>query len=377
MSDLGFPVIVYGRGETPFQWGCKHGESHRDGIREIVAIRANLLREKNASLTPAEIERLAAEQWHHTADFDPLLAQELDGICTGAGISRTDVTVLNNYTDFRDIQGSDEGCSVVYILGPHGPIAGQTWDMHRSAKDYVCCIQIPMMEPDRTLVVFSIVGCVGMMGFSSCGSMVGVNNINTDGAVAGVMWPVLVRRLLNSMNHKEMVQQFRLAKVTSGHNYLIASRERADMWEVMPGLAEQVGELSAESPGFLFHTNHCVGERARLRELPAALSSTTHVRYELLAKKVPSQRTLQDVYHLLNDHENYPKSICSNYQASSQDPSVTCGGAVGDMRRGEVIIWRGDELYDANFRRYVFHLSDRDVHLISREPPMQPSEHHA
>ncbi|HMP80743.1 MAG TPA: hypothetical protein PKD54_14910, partial [Pirellulaceae bacterium] len=51
---------------------------------------------------------------------------------------------------------------------------------------------------------------------------------------------------------------------------------------------------------------------------------------------------------------NYPQSICSNYQTNSQDPSITCGGAVGELTSGRLSFWRGDPLYDANFVRRDF-----------------------
>lgn len=354
MNDQGFPIIEYRRDQSPREWGLMHGESYRSGIHELFEIRLSLMREKNKTLSADDIHRLAGEQWSRTKTVDPHITDELEGICAGSNLSQEQIVVLNNYTDFRDIQMENEGCSIVFINYDSGPVAGQTWDMHASAKNYVCCMRIPILESDAQLVVFSIVGCVGMMGYSSSGTMVGVNNINTDGAVAGAMWPLIVRKTLEHPLQTAMSQYLTNVEVTSGHNYLIASRERAEMWEVMPGLNERVSSLAAEEPGFLFHTNHCVGEKAKLREITTAQNSTTHIRFKLLQKKIGNARDFDDVYTLLNDHENYPQSICSNYQASSQDPAVTCGGAVGNLRTGEVTMWRGDPEYDSNFKRHTF-----------------------
>jgi isopenicillin-N N-acyltransferase-like protein len=333
-----------------------HGESFRAGIRELYQIRLNLMREKNPSLTPDVIDLLAAEQWIQTESEDRALAEELDGICQGSGLSRAQIVVLNNYTDFRDIQLADEGCSIVFVHRDAGPIAGQTWDMHGSAKNYVCCLQIPNSDSESQTIAFSLVGCVGMMGYTTAGTMVGVNNINTDGAVPGALWPVIVRRTLQFSSQPAMVDYLVNANVTSGHNYLVADRRRAEMWEVMPGLAECVSAVKQGERGHLFHTNHCLSQKTQRREQPTAQNSTTHIRYGLLESKVNEVNTFDDMYNLLNDHENYPKSICSNFQSSAQDPSVTCGGAVGDLDTGQVVMWRGDELYDANFKKHVFQL---------------------
>ncbi len=356
MTDQGFPILEFDRQQSPRQWGQMHGESYREGIRELFEIRLALMREKNPRLTSDHIERLAADQWNATSHVEARLTDELQGICDGSGLSRQEIVVLNNYTDFRDIQLENEGCSIVFVNQQQGPIAGQTWDMHGSAKNYVCCFRIPS-ESTGELVVFSLVGCVGMMGYSSAGTMVGVNNINTDGAVAGVLWPVVVRRTLEFPQQSEMVQYLTTAKVTSGHNYLVASRERAEMWEVMPGLSECVSRLSGNECGRLLHTNHCLGAQARLRERSMLQNSTTQIRFELLQRKAPEVNSFDDVYDLLNDHEGYPKSICSNFQANSQDPAITCGGAVGNLATGQVTMWRGDALYDANFVRHAFQLA--------------------
>lgn len=356
MTDQGFPIIEYRRDQSARERGAMHGEAYRTGIHELHEIRLNLMRQRNDTLTIKRIKQLAAEQWEETVNEDAELAEELDGICAGSGLTREQIVVLNNYTDFRDIQMPDEGCSIVFVNREAGPIAGQTWDMHASAKQYVCCIRVPQPGPSGDAILFSLVGCVGMMGYTAVGTMIGVNNINTQGAIAGALWPVVVRKTLRSATQAEMVRTLKLAHVTSGHNYLVASRERGEMWEVMPGLAERVSELDVSESGHLFHTNHCLGEQAQLREQPGALNSTTHIRYELLERKIDAVSTFDEVYALLNDHENYPQSICSNFQASSQDPSVTCGGAVGDLRSGRVAMWRGDELHDDHFVRHEFHL---------------------
>lgn len=358
MSDSGFPIIKYNASQTYSDWGKCHGESYRDAIKELVEIRLGLMREKNPSLDEDRIKQLATAQWAATSKFDPDITDELQGICDGSGLSREQITILNNYTDFRDIQLDDQGCSLVYANSEHGPVIGQTWDMHGSAKRYVCCLDVSAHKQLSRTVLFSLIGCVGMMGFTSHGTLLGVNNINTDGARAGVLWPALVRAALNKTNISGMVKCLTTAPVTSGHNYLLAERDHAQMWEVAPDLAEMVDKKKPGQHGFMFHTNHCLGLKMKERETVISQNSTTQIRFDLLQKKVDSVKTLDQMYALMNDHENYPKSICSNFQASTQDPSVTCGGAVGHLDSGKVVMWRGDEMYDDNFVKHEFDMSE-------------------
>ena len=358
MIDVGFPVIQYSADQTPLERGRAHGEAFRAAIAELVAIRTELMRERNPRLTDRVIRELAEPQWHATLDFDVELSEELMGICQGAKLSPVDLVVLNNYTDFRDIHVPDQGCTTVYVKQQQA-VAGQTWDMHSTAKNFVCCLEIDAPDPADRQVLFSLVGCLGLMGYTGRGLMVGVNNINTDGATPGVVWPALVRGLLKQTALPAMEAMLTTAPVTSGHSYLLADRDQGSFWEVMPGLAERVSSLPAETRGHLFHTNHCLGPQAQRREHVGAISSTTKIRYDLVAKKIGGVENLSDLEALLNDHENYPKSICSAYQSGSQDPSVTCGGAVGDLSDGQLFFWRGDATTDANFVRRSFHLGPR------------------
>ena len=357
MIDCGFPIIEYDLNSSALERGRQHGESFRDAIAELAEIRTVLLREKNPNLSPDVISRLADQQWNATREYDLELSDELQGICEGSGLSQMQLTILNNYTDFRDIQlAGEQGCSVVYINYGR-PIAGQTWDMHGSAKNYVSVLRIPGPNGETETILFSLVGCLGMMGFSHHGTTLQVNNINTDGAVAAVMWPAIVRKTLQYSTHDQMTDHLTTARVTSGHNYLIASPDRAEMWEVMPGLADCADSIGGDKEGFLFHTNHCLGRQAQKRETQISQNSTTHIRYDLIDKKIGDVRDFQSMYELLNDHENYPKSICSNFQTDAQDPSITCGGAIGDLTSGKIVMWRGDQIHDQNFVRHDFELN--------------------
>jgi len=358
MIDAGFPIIEYAAGLTYRQWGQVHGESCREAIRELVDIRTALLREKNPLFLPQAIRPLAELQWESTVAYDGHLADELAGIAEGAGIGIEELVVLNNYTDFRDIEIPEQGCSTVYIHRSGHRIAGQTWDMHGSAKRFLCCLKIPATQNRCESVVLSIVGCVGMMGYTSRGSMVGVNNINTDRARPAVLWPVVIRKLIHATSLAEQREIIRNAPLSSGRCFLLADHEGGEFWEAMPDLSERVASLDGTQAGHLFHTNHCLGTQAQRREVRQSLSSTTHARFQLLEQKIASVYDLNSGWDLLNDHEGYPLSICSNFQTTSIDPSITCGGAVGDLGTGEIRMWRGDQLHNANFVEHRFVLSN-------------------
>jgi len=366
-TDQNFPIITYSLNATSFENGLIHGESFKEGIRELSQIRRNLLIEKNPDLEK-HLENLSDHQLKITQNFSTDLYDELRGISQGSGVSLQDLVILNNYTDFRDINLNDEGCSTIQVIGKDFSISGQTWDMHRSAKNYVCLINIPGNDEVPGQLYFSLVGCLGMMGISSKGLLVGVNNLNTKNAHASLIWPALIRKSLSqSTTYSELVKCISSAPVTSGHNYLISSKSNGSMWEISPKVVEKVSEIDTCKPDgdFIFHTNHCIGEKISKFENKTSISSTTHDRYNILLKNASKIQSSNDMENLLHGHENFPKSICGHFENNSQDPSSTCGGGYINFLENDIYFWRGCSEYDKNFKSFRFKLNNNSFQKVS------------
>ena len=212
-----FPFIEYQKEHSPRQWGQFHGEEYRDKIARLADIRRELMLERSPWLK-SHLKESAREQWEMSLEFASDLGEELLGIVEGSGLTIEDIAIVNNYTDFRDL-GADQGCSTLQVHRGEKIFVGQTWDMHRSAKDFVCLISIP---GNPSMLALSLVGCVGMMGINTRRCFLGVNNITTLKARPGIFWPVLVRRALQEESRKAIVELIKTSQVTSGHNYLVA-----------------------------------------------------------------------------------------------------------------------------------------------------------
>lgn len=353
-TDQGFPLIKY-EGQSPLEWGRMHGESFRDGIKELAQIRQELMLAKNPRLK-SKLKELADMQWQASAAYAPALMEEVQGIVDGSGLTKLDLVILNNYTDFRDIQLPEEGCSTVHIQNENHTLAGQTWDMHKSAKNYLCLIHVPATENAPEMLSFSLVGCLGLMGINSHGLLIGVNNINTTNATAGILWPLYVRRLLRERSVTAARPFLEDAPVTSGHNYIVSDKAQGEHWEVTPRLSERVGFVAAGSTGHAFHTNHCLGPKVQEHEDTSSSSSTTHVRWQHLEKLVPAVKDLEDFFGLLTSHEGYPKALCSHFESGAQDPSFTCGGGIADLTAGRGRFWRGCPQEDRNYRSIEYRM---------------------
>lgn len=364
MTDCQFPIIHY---EDPNQFqknGENHGEHFRDQINELFQIRRKLLLEKNYSLKN-KLKELALIQFQESKRYSPDISNELEGISRGAKLNIDEIVLLNNYTDFRDILLPDEGCSTIQSISREDSICGQTWDMHRSAKKYVSVIKIDGNENTSAQLIFSLVGCVGMMGFNANNLMIGVNNLNTMNAKASLIWPVLIRNSLLSTSYQQLEQVINEAPVTSGHNYQISSSTQGAQWEVTPVVKEKVYEISKNNPT-IFHTNHCLGEKTKTQEDTISSNSTTKIRFETLKKYQDKTLDFEQAHKLLTGHEGYPKSICSHFESNTQDPSTTCGGSLGSFKHNKFKFWRGCQEYDQNYIAYNFKLGEdkRSFNLV-------------
>ena len=341
MNDQGFPHIKYQEGLTPKQWGESHGEEFKEGIHELASIRRDLMIKKSPHLRE-EITRLAREQFEITRDYSKDLATELEGISMGANCSVEDLIILNNYTDFRDINLPDEGCTSLSFFDS-SMVSAQTWDMHSSAKNYICSLELP-----NGTILFSLVGCLGMMGVNSQGLFIGVNNINTKDARAGVIWSAFVRSILKRKSLNEARELMKATPFTSGHNYLLSDQNTAEHWEASPTKIAKASSLTEKS--VIYHTNHCLTSELRSVEETLSQNSTSNERFALIEKKKDSLKSAQDVFELLHDHEGYPKSLCGHFQSGATDPSSTCGGALYDYQEREFTLWRGCRMYDENYK---------------------------
>jgi len=364
-TDQNFPIINYDLNKSSYQNGVFHGEEYRQGIQELFKIRKNLLLNKNQKLRPY-LKDLARQQWNISSQYAPKLIEELQGITDGSGLTKEDLVILNNYTDFRDINLPDEGCSTVHIKTKNNSISGQTWDMHSSAKKYVALINIPGGDSSPGQIYFTLVGCLGMMGASTDKLLIGVNNLNTQNAKASLIWPILVRNAIGiSKDYQELVKNVSRAPVTSGHNYLLSSTQAGSMWEVSPLYSEEVASLDNENDSYIFHTNHCMGENNKKIEHASSISQTTHSRYEILEKNVPKIVNTGEVLNLLQGHENYPKSICNHFNNNSADPSATCGGGVVSFNENQAMFWRGCPVNDDFYKLHKFEIINNNFQKMS------------
>ncbi len=317
-----------------------HGESYRADIHAIAGIRLELAVSQGRLESERQVLEVARAHLPVLEAFDRSLSEELLGIAEGADLDPARVVVLNHYTDLKDLGPAaleglahDEECSAAAARTPSGVVLGQTWDMHGSAAPFVTMLHVPEQEGRPAAWLLSITGCLGMAGMNAAGVGVTINNLRSDDARVGVIWPALVRRMLAEREAEAAKHVLLTAPMSSGHHYLIASATRAYGVETSGVLKSVVFESRWAEDEAYVHTNHCVGPEVAAVSSIAA-TSTTRERYAWLTRSI-AERPLagaMDLFTRLGSHEGYPRSVCTHL-ASEAEPHamLTCAGVVMDL----------------------------------------------
>lgn len=341
MRTLRLPAGVSAR-----ERGRIHGESFREPIHAIARIRTELAVSQGKLRTEAAVLAAAEAHLPIVAAFDEALSEELLGIAEGADLDPARIVVLNHYTDLKDLGPEalpsvideaviDEDCSALIAKTQEGVVLGQTWDMHGSAAPYVAMLHVPEHEGAPAAWLLTITGCLGMAGMSAAGVGVTINNLRSNDARVGVVWPALVRRMLREREPEAAKHVLMTAPMSSGHHYIVGSAERAYGVETSGALKSVVFETEWGSGESAYvHTNHCVEGSEVARVSSVAPTSTTRERYAWLTESVARRpiESAADLFARLGSHEGFPRSVCTHL-ASAAEPHamLTCGGVVMDL----------------------------------------------
>lgn len=338
-------TLALAPGASPRQWGQAHGETFRGEIQSLADIRIYLTTKLGRFADAGAVLRVAEAHLPVLAAYDRDLYEELCGIAEGAGVSPAHVVVLNHYTDLRDVDpdqvGRDNGpagdpagdaeggCSILWTVTAGGPILAQTWDMHATAIPYVMMLHVPARGDHPEAWLFTLTGCLGMTGLNQHGLSMAINNLHSNDAGVGVVWPALVRRALREREAGAARDVVLDSPIGSGHHYLVADADAA--WGIetsgtLRRLVLEVPDARAAEPAYV-HTNHCLNAAVgAMSRVPAA--STTYDRYQRLRASVEARPVadVHDAWTRLGSHDGYPRSVCTN-MATPENPhgAATCG----------------------------------------------------
>jgi isopenicillin-N N-acyltransferase like protein len=336
---------------SPYDMGYQHGITYSEAIHHFAEERVKLAGDEawsGRNLDRADVLALAEKCLDEHRYYSPKLVEELQGMSDATKLSMAELLIVNGFTDFIDTvynvggtfssktpaHAGADNCTIFTVpdhkaQGGKG-FYGQTWDMHDTATPHVILLH---GKPNETpeFFAFTTVGCVGMIGMNTEGIAVGINNLTGADGQIGVMWPLVVRKVLEQTNMDDALKCITDAKLAGAHNYMLFDKHgRGYNIEAM-STTYHITELKDEA---LVHTNHCTiaqtrtAERKRDPVAQASSEARLSQGQKLLAK---DNITVEDLQALTRDKE----AIC----VTAKPPRFveTCGAAI--MRPATLEFW--------------------------------------
>jgi isopenicillin-N N-acyltransferase like protein len=265
--------------------GLGLGRAQADRIASTCDIYLRLFK-LTAGLESDDVTRLGGEALQRIGGYAPYLAEEIEGIASGSGVSPEMIGALNARTEV--LRAGRGECSTIACLGTvtasGSPIGMQTWDWHDDLAGSWMRWTIDHASGHR-VDTMTEAGIVGKVGVSSAGVAVLLNILGhrDDGPPIGVPVHVLTRNVLD--NAADAVQALAIlstAEVSASSAVTVVADDE-------DGGAVCTVELSPAGPGFvtpnpsgvLTHTNHFLAEPGRsedtmVREGPDSVLRLDH-----------------------------------------------------------------------------------------------------
>jgi isopenicillin-N N-acyltransferase-like protein len=341
-------------GNDPREWGRQQGEHLRTQIRELNAIRQELLAGFLKGWSHGKIVDLCLDHARALEKKDADLWAEVQGLSEASGVKIADLMALNAYTDMRDFSAGDkarseDGCSILAAKSSSANFCAQTWDMHGSATPYMLVLEVPGPVPAHVL---TITGCLGLAGLNQHGVSVMINNMHCrETNRHGLVWPGLVRKILRSRTVAAARSTLETNIPSSGHNYLLFDINDAVNVETSGQRFEVTSSLTGGESGYIIHTNHYVGS-LKETEILDRQSPTTHARYGALEHFTRTHDVNSVTGETLKRGLFEEGSTCDliNFPYSDKNPhaGATCGGLYVDHVARKACAFAG--LYNGNKR---------------------------
>jgi isopenicillin-N N-acyltransferase like protein len=303
---------------TGRELGRSHGEAAAEGIGRALELYDGIARLYDSSLEDMRSKVRPYVDAARTAV--PHLADEVEGLAVGAGISSEDAWVLNCFEEVVPA----EACTTMI----HGRFLMHAEQWYAGHNDIVVLSASPSDGP--SFLSPTCAGFLPAVGMSSAGFAQGIDSLGAPDERVGIPRLLISRLCLGSSSIDDAITAASISGRAGGYAHVMASRDR--------GVALETTATRAElSPVSNAHTNHYLsavagGDRASEGSLARHARAT-----ELLRESAPT--SLEECTELLSDHRSEPQSICVHEEGPEAEGTVF--GMVCDVQSGTMLVSDG------------------------------------
>jgi isopenicillin-N N-acyltransferase-like protein len=268
---------------------------------------------------PVDLGRSGGEAMASIAGWAPALAEEIEGIASGAGLPVEEIAALNARTEVLAAIGAPTGrgeCSTIVVLGDGDgpPLSIQNWDWHEelASSFHVLVVRHPSGRVVRTLTEYGIVGKIGVTS-TGLGLHFNILSHERDGGPIGVPVHVIARRILDEANDLAGALALAATAAPSASSAITLVAADGDdrmavTAEVHPGGPRYV---LPNRDGVLLRTNHFLDPVASAGDRMAITGPDSYVRYALLERAIDGGSDAEAARRVLASRFGGASAICS------------------------------------------------------------------
>lgn len=329
---------------SPFERGKRHGREFATEIRENKEFYLDYFDTRGIENARDYADDVIDEFTDQHGEF----IEEMEGVAEGAGLSLTDVGLINfRHTIFysADEAPENEGCTS-FGIGPEATdgahtYVGQNWDWKLGVNELVMTVRQRSKSDFVALTEAGLVG--GKMGMNEAGIGFAVNGLNTpvDGAdPTRIPSHIRSRQILDAKRLDQAVEAIVGSPRPTSRNYLLG-QATGEIINIETTPTDSF--YSHPRDGILTHTNHFVTAESVTSTLERRVphSITRRARATRLFETCERLVTKADIKRVLQDHVGKPKSICRHQTDGAPTDSGTRASLVFDLSAGVAYIANG------------------------------------
>jgi isopenicillin-N N-acyltransferase-like protein len=294
---------------APFELGEQLGEATRDLIRSFAAIALERVN-KTTRISRERAMAVAASSFEYVEAYSPDMLDELRGMARGAGVSREELMLLQIRNQL--LPEDDAGCSSFSVADPatarHGGVVGQNWDNDPALDPFtVVLTRRPRGKPAQLTVTQA--GLISYIGVNDRGLGVCLNTLPAPSRRLGVPHYFIVRGIHEAHSLDEAIEAVRRAERALPANLILATPQGPADLEIT---TDDVRVLRGRG-GIVTHTNHCLHpDLLPINDkFPELIDSHARKRrLDELFGAMEQPLSVDACKAVLQDHDNYPRSIC-------------------------------------------------------------------
>jgi isopenicillin-N N-acyltransferase-like protein len=246
--------------------------------------------------------------------YTPEIVDEIRGMSAGAKLDFQDIFFLNITYEISvpSVMGCTSFAAAGEATGNGEVITGQNFDFLSMWEDIIIVLKMKPTHGPEILAV-APAGSLGLIGLNSAGISLNLNLLRNKDSLApngGVPSHMILRKLLTCENIGEAIGVIASAEMRSAKNYLLAS-DQGDIVDV----EVIINDLDVYYPerGILTHANCFRADRFKSADLAPVYWPDSYIRGQRLYQLMDNQHgqvSVDVMKQLLQDHNNYPNSIC-------------------------------------------------------------------